>query len=180
MVETAGYKVLKRIGDVEIRRYPEIILASTTLKYADDNSAFGILADYIFGNNKIRSKIPMTAPVITSERIAMTSPVITRQGGNGYKMSFVMPSEYSLKTLPKPDSNKVKIEVQKSRTVAVMRFSGFSNESKVQKIQKELIQAIEAKNIKIKSQPFLMRYNSPWSLPFMRKNEIGVEVVIKE
>jgi hypothetical protein len=123
MVEKANYTVLKRIGEVEIRRYPDLILASTTSKYVDDNNAFSILAGYIFGGNKVRSKIPMTAPVITSERIAMTSPVITKQGENQHTMSFVMPSKYSLKTLPKPNSNKVKIDVQKRRIVAVLRIN---------------------------------------------------------
>jgi len=178
MTETASYEVLKRIGDVEIRRYPDIILASTKLKSADDNAAFGILADYIFGNNNARSKIPMTAPVITSEKIAMTTPVITRQEKSEYTMSFVMPSEYSLNTLPKPNSSKVKIEVQKSRILAVLRFSGFAGEKKFEKMQNILIDNIKSKNIKIKSQPFLMRYNSPWTLPFLRRNEIGIEVAV--
>jgi hypothetical protein len=177
MTETARYEVLKKIGDVEIRRYPDLILASTNLKSADENSAFGILAGYIFGDNSIGSRISMTSPVITSERIGMTTPVITRKDRSDYTMSFVMPSKYSLETLPKPNAGEVKIEVQKSRTIAVLRFSGFTNLKKVEKMQQILIDTLNSRDIKIRPPPFLMRYNSPWSLPIIRRNEVGVEVI---
>ncbi len=175
MVETVKYIVLGKIGDVEIIEYPAVILASTK-SGSDDNSGFMIIADYIFGNNKSRKKISMTAPVITSEKISMTTPVITSTNKNKMKMSFIMPSEYTLKTLPKPNSRDIKIETMKSRRLAVLRFSGFTPTSKVAKLQNKLINSLNEKKIKMKSAPFLMRYNSPWTLPFLRRNEVAVEV----
>jgi effector-binding domain-containing protein len=175
MVETVKYSVLKKIGDVEIRKYPSLILASTT-KGSDDNSSFMIIANYIFGNNKSSKKISMTAPVITSEKISMTTPVITSNYSNKMKMSFVMPSEYTLKTLPKPNSSDVKIETIKSAKLAVLRFTGFTPAGKVNKLQDRLIKTLNENKIKIKSAPFLMRYNSPWTIPFIRRNEVAVEV----
>lgn len=172
MVETAKYQVVRRIGKIEIRRYPDLILASTTA--SNDNSAFMIIANFIFGNNKSKSKIAMTSPVITSEKIPMTTPVITSR--KNYKMSFVMPSNYTLKKLPKPNSNKVKIETQKSRKIAVLRFTGFTYESKLKKLEKIFIKSLAENKIKTKGDIFLMRYNSPWTLPFLRRNEIAVEI----
>ena len=175
MVETTKYNVIKKIGNVEIRKYPSLILASTT-NASNDNNAFMIIADYIFGNNKSSKKISMTSPVITSEKISMTAPVITSKNKNKLKMSFVMPSEYTLKTLPKPNSSKVKIETLKSRKLAVLRFSGFTPSNKVNKLQNKLISILKENKVKIKSAPFLMRYNSPWTIPFLRRNEVAVEV----
>jgi hypothetical protein len=175
MVETVKYSVIKKIGDVEIRKYPGVILAST-INASEDNSAFMIIADYIFGNNRSSKKISMTAPVITSEKISMTAPVITSNKENKLKMSFIMPSEYTLKTLPKPASSKVKIETLSSRKLAVLRFTGFTPKSKVTKLQNKLISTLKENKIKIKSEPFLMRYNSPWSIPFLRRNEVAVEI----
>lgn len=163
MVETVKYSVLRKIDDVEIRKYPSVILASTT-KGSDDNSSFMIIADYIFGNNKSSKKISMTAPVITSNY------------SNKMKMSFVMPSEYTLKTLPKPNSSDVIIETMKSAKLAVLRFTGFTPAGKVKNLQDKLIKVLNENKIKIKSAPFLMRYNSPWTIPFIRRNEVAVEV----
>ena len=173
MVETTKYQVIKRVGDLEIRKYPPLILASTSAA-SDDNSAFMIIANFIFGNNKSNKKISMTAPVITSEKIAMTTPVITSR--KGYKMSFVMPSNYTLKTLPEPLTKKIKIETQKSRKIAVLRFTGFTYESKLKKLQEVLIKELAKNKIKTKGSVFLMRYNSPWSIPFLRRNELAIEI----
>ena len=81
MVETVKYSIIKKIGNVELRKYPSLILAST-INGSDDNSAFMMIADYIFGNNKSSKKISMTSPVITSEKISMTAPVITSNNKN--------------------------------------------------------------------------------------------------
>lgn len=172
MVETAKYQVVKSIGKLEIRKYPQLILASTSA--SNDNSAFMILADFIFGKNESNKKISMTSPVITSEKIAMTAPVITSR--KDYKMSFVMPSNYTLKTLPKPLTQKIKIETQKSKKLAVLRFTGFTSEPKLQRLEKVLIQELAKNKIKRKGNIFLMRYNSPWSIPFLRRNELAVEI----
>jgi hypothetical protein len=175
MVETVKYDVIKKIGSVEIRKYPSVILAST-IAASNENNAFMTIANYIFGDNKSSKKISMTAPVITSEKISMTAPVITSSNKNKLKMSFIMPQEYNLKNLPKPVSNKVKIETLKSRKLAVLRFSGFTPANKVAKLQDKLITTLKENKIKIKSAPFLMRYNSPWAIPFLRRNEVAVEV----
>jgi effector-binding domain-containing protein len=163
MVETPKYDVVKKIGNIELRKYGSMILASTEGDL-NDNEAFMRIANYIFGDNTSSKKIPMTAPVITSN------------SNNKMKMSFVMPSSYTLKTIPKPNSSNVKIKTLKSRNLAVLRFSGFASDSKVINLQMELISTLKENKIKPKSDPFLMRYNSPWTIPFLRRNEVAVEI----
>ncbi len=106
MVEKISYDVLKKMDDLEIRKYPEILLA--VVKEHDDDSAFGLLFNYISGENKIQKKIKMTAPVISSEKIQMTAPVISKKN----YMAFVVPSSYNIENVPKPTNPKVSIEIQ--------------------------------------------------------------------
>jgi len=103
MVETAPYDVVRRIGDVEIRSYPRLIFATVTGR--GDDGPFNLLVNYIGGDNKGRSKISMTTPVLTSEKVEMTAPVITR----GDSMSFVLPSRYTIDTAPEPSDPHVLI-----------------------------------------------------------------------
>jgi effector-binding domain-containing protein len=166
MVEEVKYKVLKKIGKSEIRRYPDLILAVTEMKgdLYSSNEEFMKLFEYISGSNKKKEKISMTSPVTTWH----DSGVLT--------MAFVMPSNFSLKNLPLPSNKSVKIIKRKKCTMAVLRFSGFVNNRKLIIKRHELIEEILKADIKIKGRPLLMRYNSPWTLPFLRRNEIGIEV----
>jgi len=110
MVEKVKYKVIENIGDIEIRQYPEMILA--VVDSNDDDSAFGLLFNYISGENTVRDKIKMTAPVISSKKIEMTAPVISRDN----YMAFVLPSTYNKDTVPIPTNPIVKIQVQPKKS----------------------------------------------------------------
>ena len=174
MVEKAKYNVLEKIGDIEIRQYPEMILA--VVEGNDDDNAFGLLFRYISGENNIKDKIKMTTPVITSKKIKMTAPVIS----NSSYMGFVLPSTYDKDTIPIPINQLVKINIQPKRQLAVLRFSGHTPDSKVEKIKKQLVDNLKKLNIKSKGVPFLMRYNSPFAPGFMRRNEVAIEVFGKK
>ena len=170
MVEKVKYSILKKINKIEIRKYPEIVLA--LVEGYDEGRAFGYLFDYISGNNRKQEKIEMTAPVINSEKIDMTSPVITKEN----YMAFSMPSIYNKDNIPIPNEKKVKIKIEPERKLAVLRFSGYTTNKKLKKIQDELFNELNSQNIRIRGEPILMRYNSPFAPPFIRRNEIGVEV----
>jgi hypothetical protein len=172
VVEKVRYTVLKKINKIEIRNYPEIILA--LVENINDNKAFGLLFNYISGNNRIQEKIKMTAPVINSKKIEMTSPVISNKG----YLAFIMPSIYSKNNIPIPLDSNVKIKIEPERKLAVLRFGGYSTDSKIKKYEERLLKELNLNKIKIKSDPILMRYNSPFAPPFIRRNEIGVEVEI--
>ena len=166
------YEVLKNIEEIEIRKYPEVLLA--VVQNNNNDSGFSLLFRYISGENKIRIKIPMTTPVITSEKIPMTAPVIT---GKNY-MAFALPSSYNYETVPMPTNPMVKIELQKEKTMAVLQFSGRTNETKIQKNIQKLITTLKTYKIQMKGEPVLMRYNSPFTPGFLRRNEVAIEIII--
>jgi len=171
MVEKISYDVLKKIDDLEIRKYPEILLA--VVKEHDDDSAFGLLFNYISGENLSQKKIKMTAPVISSEKIEMTTPVISQKN----YMAFVVPSYYNMENVPKPTNHKVSIEIQTRKTVAVLRFSGYSTSKNIEKHTQKLLTKIKTNKLKTKREPYLMRYNSPFTPGFLRRNEVAIEII---
>jgi hypothetical protein len=174
MVESPEYDILKTVRNVEIRRYPTIMVA--TVQGMNDGDAFGMLFRYIDGNNRSRSKIPMTAPVINAERyfekIPMTAPVISDQEA----MSFIMPAGYTIDTIPVPMDERVIISEVRERTLAVLRFRGHANRKAVKEKVEVLLDTIGEAGISTAGEPFLMRYNPPFTPGFLRRNEIAVEV----
>ena len=170
MVETARYEVAGQIGEVELREYPELMLATVTGQ--GDTSAFRLLFSYISGENRTRKKIPMTAPVITSEKIEITAPVIS----DANSFSFVMPVNYKLEEIPEPLDSHIRIQKLPARRLAVIRFKGYARQKSVNEVKARLLSALQTSGIATVGEPFLMRYNSPWTLGFMRRNEIGIEV----
>jgi hypothetical protein len=170
MTQEVPYDLVKKIEDVEIRQYPEVIFA--VVEDNVDDSGFGLLFQYISGENKTRSKIAMTAPVMTSEKIAMTAPVVT---GKNY-MAFALPSFYTKETVPIPTNPTVRIEIHPKKTMAVLRFSGRTVEKRVQKNIQKLIATLKNHTMQTKGEPVLMRYNSPFTPGFLRRNEVAVEI----
>jgi hypothetical protein len=173
MTEQAPYEVLRTVDGVELRRYPELLLA--TVSGLEDNPSFGILFNYITGDNVKRSRLDMTAPVVSSEKIAMTTPVVS---GDRF-FTFVMPKGYKIDTLPAPSDDRVRIHVQPPRDFAVLVFSGRTKTEKVEERIKELLDILARNKIKTRGGPFLMRYNSPFTPGFLRRNEVGIEILLK-
>jgi len=172
MTEKIDYSITRVVDNLEIRRYPDVIIA--TVRGYSDNEAFGILFDYIAGSNKSKKKIEMTAPVISSEKIPMTVPVVSRTGS----FSFVLPSSYSMNTVPEPSDARARIEEIKSRSVAVIRFRGYTSDENVKSKVIMLLDKLRKNGIDSQGEPFLMRYNPPFTPGFLRRNEVGVEVSI--
>jgi hypothetical protein len=174
MADQVPYTVVKKIEDLEIRHYPEVIFA--VVEDNVDDSGFELLFQYISGENKTRRKIPMTAPVITSEKIPMTTPVISRKN----YMAFALPSSYTRDTVPVPTNPAVTIDVQPEKIMAVLRFSGRTSDTKDQKYLQELITTLKTHKIQRKGEPVLMRYNSPFTPGFLRRNEVAVEILFSK
>jgi hypothetical protein len=168
MVYQAQYDVLKEIGKVEIRHYPRLVIARVD-GYGD--GGFNILFGFITGNNRQKSKIAMTAPVV-SEQIAMTAPVLSESGS----IAFVMPVGFTLETTPEPVDDRVKIVEMPERVVAALRFSGRWSYSIFKKKAKEMQEELAKAGIKTVGQVFSMRYNGPFMPWFMRRNEVAVAV----
>lgn len=180
--EEAKYKVLDLIGDnVEIREYPARLVAEVEVEGTGENSAneaFRILAAFIFGKNQAKNKIDMTVPVtarLASEKIAMTTPVTT-SGAKSIKMQFYMPRKYSLESLPEPKDSRIKIFVQAPVKYAVLKFSGPSSDKNMKVHESKLFDLLRSKSIQTESVPLRAVYNPPWTLPFLRRNEIWLEM----
>lgn len=165
----------------EIRNYEATLVAETTIDANFDqagNQAFRILADYIFGNNTAQTKIEMTAPVsqVKSEKIEMTAPVNLSKSAKGYLVQFTMPAKYNLQTIPQPNDKRVQIRQIPQRKVAVYRYSGSWSEDRYKEKLAEFVSALQKDNIKITGEPIFARFNSPFQLWFLRRNEIWIEI----
>ncbi|MDO8713584.1 MAG: heme-binding protein [Polynucleobacter sp.] len=192
--EEPKYVLLEKSKPFELRAYAPRIVAEIKVDGdldAASNQGFRLIAAYIFGKNQVSEKIAMTAPVgiesgdqSKSAKIAMTAPVTIegpksrdKSNQNQWTVSFVMPAEYTLNTLPKPLDSQVKIREVPSERRAVITFSGFYNEDKVQEKTQALQDWIKARNMKSIGEPQFARYNPPWTLPFMRRNEVMIQVL---
>ena len=180
-VQQPKYQVVESSGNIEIRDYaPQIVAEAEVAGDRRDaiRKGFRIIADYIFGNNTSAQKVPMTAPVTQqgSEKIAMTAPVTQQGDGNIWRVRFVMPSSYTIETLPKPNNPAVKLKEIGAKRYAVIRFSGMAGEDSLKRRTEELNAFISAKNLTPLSAPTYAFYNPPWTLPFLRRNEVMVEI----
>ena len=168
MVEQAKYYVLRKIGKIEIRRYPRLVVARVD-GYGD--GGFNLLFRFISGNNRQKSDIAMTAPVV-SEEIAMTAPVLSEKSS----IAFIMPEGFTLETTPEPLDDRVTILEIPERVVAALRFSGRWSNSLFKKRTEELLAEIKNAGLKLNGQVFSMRYNGPYTPWFLRRNEVAVAV----
>lgn len=180
-VEQAKYEVVESQGDIQIRDYAPMIVAEAEVtgeRKEAINQGFRVIADYIFGNNAPAQKVAMTAPVTqsTGEKVAMTAPVIQQGNGKTWNVRFVMPASYTMDTLPKPNSAAVKLEQIPAKRFAVIRFSGMAGEDSLKEHTDTLNAFITEKNLNAISQPTFAFFNPPWTLPFLRRNEVMVEI----
>jgi len=180
--EEPAYRVIHKQGRFQVRQYSELIIAETEVEAEFDESgsiAFRRLAGYIFGKNRKKEKISMTTPVVRepeSEKIAMTAPVTREKGGNTWVWSFVMPEKYTLETLPVPLDSRIVIRTVPAKRIALIRFSGRVSEKKFREKSAELFNWLESSGYTAVSAPKLAGYDPPWTIPFLRRNEVQVEV----
>lgn len=166
-VEEPAWELVGEMGEVQLRRYAPSIQARTTLDHSGETSqGFRRLAGYIFGGNDTGQEIAMTAPV--GETLSDDNPV----------MNFTLPSEYSMADLPRPEDDSVTLHEVPERTVAVIAFSGWATAGKVERFTGELLATLAENGIEVTGTPGLNQYNPPWTPPFMRRNEIAVEVAL--
>ncbi len=167
--ETPKYKVIKKLDKVEIREYPDLIMASTEMgKSYSGNSGrgFSTVASYIFGGNDKNQKISMTSPVMVDMADTM-------------KMSFIMPSKYEMDDLPSPNNRKVELHSQSSRILAVISFGGWANDEKLAEYKEMLKAELEENQINSTGEFMFLGYNPPFRM-INRRNEVAVEVQTRE
>ena len=177
------YEVQKKDGVYEVRRYGPMVIAETILDEEDYGAAsgkgFNRLAGYIFGKNKSKSSISMTAPVLQerrSEKISMTAPVLQQRNKGGWTMAFVLPEGFTLASAPEPLDPEVKLREVPPSTVAVVRFSGLHSAANLEKYGRQLLTWLEKQGYRTLSEPKLASYDPPWTIPFLRRNEVQIRI----
>jgi len=177
-IEEAAYKVLKTSGKFEIREYVPHILAETIVDgdlEEAGNKAFRRLFNYISGANRSRAKVAMTAPVSqekAGEKISMTAPVVQQRARDKWAVSFTMPASYTLETLPVPDDPQITLRPVPARRMAAVRYSGLWSEKNYLQNRSELEAWIREQGLTAAGDPVWARYNPPFTLWFLRRNEI--------
>jgi len=182
--EEPKYELIEKSGKFELRQYQPMLIAEVLVDGNMDQASgtgFRLIADYIFGNNITKAgssqKIKMTAPVTIepkSEEISMTIPVSLKKNSGRWQVSFVMPSKYTLDTIPLPNNKKIMLRNVPVRKVAILEFSGFVNENNTANRAQELLKWMDKENLISTGSIELSRYDPPWTLPFLRRNEIAV------
>lgn len=184
-IEEPRYSVLENTPPFELRSYEPMIVAEVQVDGDLDTASrqgFQLIAAYIFGKNQVNDSTDSGAPIMIEERpsksakIAMTAPVIVENSAERWTVSFVMPAEYTLATLPKPLDPRVQIRTLPAVKKAVIQFTGFYNSQKVTEKTIELEGWIRGNNLQAIGSPQFARYNPPWTLPFLRRNEILINV----
>ena len=183
-IEEPEYTTIEKTGVFELRKYAPMIVAEVFVSGKMDEATrqgFRLIADYIFGNNSTKTgekeKIQMTAPVTIrpeSQKINMTKPVTIESTDGQWRVQFVMPKQYSLDTLPVPNNVDIKVRHITSQKYAVIRFSGFAGDTKVAEKTTKLTEWLVGRELTPKGPAQLARYNPPWTLPFLRRNEVMI------
>ena len=166
--EEPEYEVIESDGNYELRRYSSHIIAEVVLQGEFDkvdSKGFFILADYIKGKNRMNKAIPMTAPVNQQ-----------KLDDGKWSITFFMPSEFSREDLPEPSDERVRLREVEGKLVAALRYSGSWSKDKYKQKKTELEEIIDNNGLTITGEPVFARYNSPFMIWFLRRNEVLIPV----
>ena len=177
-IEEPKYELVLQDGKISVRDYEPVVIAETEVEGSfkeASNEGFRRLAAYIFGKNERSQEIAMTAPVGLSEKIDMTAPVgTTNTGGNSWKVTFTLPSTYTLGSAPRPLDSRVIIRATNPQRIAVLQYSGTWSEKRFQEKTVELLAWLKSRGMESQERPTLARFNPPWTPWFLRRNEVWI------
>ena len=183
-IDEPAFTVVQITDVFEVRQYAPYLVAEVLVPGPVNEAGsqgFNLLGGYIFGKNKGERKLEMTAPVTQQAappvKLEMTAPVTQTATPGGFLVQFVMPKGYTLATLPEPLDARVKLREVAGQRVAVIRFSGSWSQSTYEAQLQALRAALATAGIQTQGEPVSSRYNSPFSLPFLRRNEVWLNLV---
>jgi SOUL heme-binding protein len=183
-IKTPACTVVEKRRGYEIRQYAPYVIAETPRKgrgQGPSSGGFNELFRYISGENMSRDKIPMTAPVLKgpgpeSQKIPMSAPVLRVGEGEAEMIAFVMPPGLSIEELPRPKSAAVHLRAITAHKVAAVTFSDYATDVAIREHTESLLDALHRDGLTVRSAPRIALYNPPWTPPFMRKNEVLIEI----
>ncbi|TQO19559.1 SOUL heme-binding protein [Rhodoglobus vestalii] len=181
MTEKQPFDLVATEGTIEVRRYPEHVVAETEVSadFEDaGNRAFRFLFGYISGDNTAQQSIDMTSPVVQakSQRVAMTAPVVQTGAGGNYTVAFVLPASFDEASAPLPTRSEVSLRTVPARLVAAMRFTGRWSKSSFDKHVTRLLSGVTDAGLTTIGEPWFARFDPPLTPSFLRHNEVLVEV----
>lgn len=186
MTEQQPFELVRVVEGIEIRRYPEHVLAETRVPGpfgAAGNRAFRFLFSYISGENVRKEPIAMTAPVIqsatppaASERIAMTAPVTQQADGDEFLVAFVLPAAMTAASAPTPTDPHVRLRTVPARLSATIRFTGRWTDSSIARQLSTLLETVSAAGMTTIGEPRFARFDPPYTPWFMRHHEISIDL----
>ncbi len=159
--EEANYEVVKENKEYEIRKYSDRLVIETN---SIEGNGFRKLFNYISGNNEESQEIKMTVPV-------------TQEIKNGsMTMQFYLPLKFNKDNAPKPSNSDIKILNIEGGYYAVIKYSGRSSDKNFLKNKNILEKQLKQDNIIIISPPIRASYNSPFTLPMLKRNEVMYKI----
>jgi hypothetical protein len=181
-IEKLAYHTIEQDGPFEMRLIEPHVVAETSVEGDFErvgNEGFRRLVAHIGGANRNQARISMTAPVVqepASEEIATTAPVAQERVGDRYRITFLMPSQYTLETLPQPTDTRIRLSAKPMRNVAAIRYTGFWSRSRYDDHERRLREWIERRGLEPVREPVWARYDPPFMPWFLRRNEVLIEV----
>lgn len=173
--EEPEYYLIRSNGEKEIRKYSNLHLATISVPFNEspevaETKAYQALSAYLLGKNESAEHIEMTATILRE--------VTKLDEDDGFlTMSFILPNKYNLKNAPLPNDRRIKLHQKPAQMVACRSFNGPTDEKKVQKYSSELREWLgQYSSYRVDSQVKLAVYNRPQTLPFLRKNEVHIDV----
>ena len=161
--EMPPFQVVAEAPGYELRDYETHVLATVTVDGSLRSSAsrgFRTLAGYIFGGNA------------AGEKIAMTVPVAQVPAGDGYEISFMMPSRYDLDALPVPSKGDIRFSETKPERIAASQFSGYATQAVLRREAAKLRDALKRDGLRVVAGPRFAYYDDPFTVPWRRRNEV--------
>ena len=166
--ESAPYKVIESDGNIEIREYPDLVLASTKSSFEarGNDGSFMRLFRYISGNNE------------SDQKIEMTTPVFMEKGSPKSKgeMGFVMPQKVAEAGAPAPKASDVAIRERKGGRFAVIRFSGVMDTKKAEAQEARLREWLKARGLQGEATSERAGYDPPFTPGPLRRNEVLIRL----
>lgn len=180
--EEPRFTVVDSTDAYEIRAYESQLVAEVAVEgeyEAAGNVAFRILAGYIFGNNAANLAMAMTVPVSVTPIDSRPSVAVTDDATSGqgrYTYRFVIEQKYSVATLPPPKDARITIREVEARTMAVRQYSGRATEANHRASLATLRAAVDRHGLEVVGEPEFAVYNGPFTLPFLRRNEVLLQL----